>query len=69
MIQAAKIPMMKCFKGMISGLRGQVGSPDFKLGWKLLAVLIVNSSLGVADLCNTSENKEQWAQDLIFLII
>lgn len=55
MIQVAKIPMMKCFKGMISGLRGQVGSPDFKLEWKLLDVLFVNSLLGVAD---TSDIKE-----------
>lgn len=45
MIQAVKILMMKCFKGMISGSRGQVGSPDFKLGWKLLDVLSVNSLL------------------------
>lgn len=55
MIQVVKIPMMKCFKGMISGLRDQVGSPDFKLEWKLLDVLFVNSLLGVAD---TSDIKE-----------
>lgn len=61
-IQVVKILMTKRFKGKISGLRDQVGSPDFKLGLKLLGVLFVNSLLGVADLCNCSNNKEQWAQ-------
>lgn len=51
--------MTKRFKGKISGLRDQVGSPGFKLGLKLLGVL---SLLGVADLCNCFDNKEQRAQ-------
>lgn len=62
MIQVVKIPMTKRFKGKISGLRDQVGSPDFKLRLKLLGVLFMNSFLGVADLCNCSDSKGQWAQ-------
>jgi len=55
--------MTKRFEGRISGLRDQVGSPDFKLGLKLLGVLSVRSLLGVADLCNCSGNKEHQAQN------
>ena len=62
MIQVVKILMTKRSKGKISGLRDQVGSPDFKLGLKLLGVLVMNSFLGVADLRNSSDNKEQWAR-------
>ena len=60
---AVRIPMTKRFEGRISGLRDQVGSPDFKLGLKLLGVLSVRSLLGVADLCNCSGNKEHQAQN------
>lgn len=62
MIQVVKILMTKHCKGKISGLRDQVGSPDFKPGLKLLGVLFMNSFLGVANVCNCSDNKEQWAQ-------
>lgn len=62
MIQVVKILMTKRSKGKISGLRDQVGSPDFKLGLELLAVLSVNSLVGAADLGDCSDNEEQWAQ-------
>lgn len=41
MIQVVKILMMKRCKEKISGLRDQVGSYDFKLGLKLLGVLLM----------------------------